>query len=335
MGRARLVSLLALLPLAGCLEFESQSSVSWSPDGGRVAFLSEGRPWIYTLDTGAVTPLPGEGSYLGLAWSPRADWLAVSTAAYVETFRAGEAGFESVHTFSTREPESRIMSLMWHPDGRRLLYSEVTEKAALTTEVDVDSGTVSKPGRGIGLYGPGGDWLLWAVPLDVGRRETLFLERQSTAGAVLPLTAPTFEQDALFTLLPGISDFSPLPLCGVAGKEYVCLGSDKRLAVPENALVFADRRRELLAVVEEPASKEPRLRIVDWQGRPKADGAGFLKAIRSAAGPGEADKETVSVSRLAWSPDGNWLAWVVEGRLCLWNWRNDEVRVHRAPGAAQ
>lgn len=336
MGRARsLAALLALPLLAGCLDFDPRNTISWSPDGSRLAFISEsGTAWIYTLDTGAAVPLSEEGTYLSLSWSPKADWLAVSTAAYVETFHEEEGVFTSSQTFSTRLPESDVTTLMWHPEGGRLLYSEVAKNTGVTTEVDLATGAVSLPGEGIGLYGPGGDWLLWAAPLAVGRRgEAMHFERQTPEGGSLPFEAG-LDEDRFFTVLPGLSDFSESPLCFNTGTEYSCFSASgalqKRAPVPENSMVFADRGRGLFAVFEKWAEDHPVLTIVDEKGRKKADGAKFLKEILES-GPKESDRSSVSVSRLAWSPDGNWLAWVVEGRLCLWNWRNDETRIHVPP----
>jgi WD40 repeat protein len=322
--------------LAGCLDFDPRNTISWSPDGARVAFLSQGKAWIYTLDTGAATPL-SEESYLSLSWSPKGDWLAVSTAAYVEAYHEENGVFVSSLTFSTRLPESDVTTLMWHPDGRRLLYSEVAKNTGITTEVDVATGAVSHPGEGIGLYGPGGGWLLWAAPMAVGRRgEAMHFERQTSEGGVLPLKEAELDEDRFFTVLPGLSDFAESPLCFNTGSEYSCFTAagalQKKAPVPENSMVFADRGRGLFAVFEKWAEDNPELKIIDERGRVKADGAKFLKAISENSPPTGGDEQrTVQVSRLAWSPDGNWLAWVVEGRLCLWNWRNDETRIHASP----
>lgn len=336
MGRTRgLGALLALPLLAGCLNFDPRNTVSWAPDGSRVAFLSHGAAWIYTLDTGAAVPLSEEGSYLSLSWSPKGDWLALSTAAYVEAFHEEGGTFVSSLTFSTRLPESDVTTLMWHPDGERLLYSEVAKNTGVTTEADLSTGAVSAPGEGIGLYGPGGQWLFWAAPLAVGRRgAAMHFERQTPDGRPLPLEAE-LDEDRFFTVLPGLSDFSESPLCFNTGSTYSCFTQDgtlrKRAPVPENSMVFADRSRGLFAVFEKWAGDHPELTIVDSSGRKKADGSKFLKAITEALAPEGGERRTVDVSRLAWSPDGNWLAWVVEGRLCLWNWRNDQARIHAPP----
>ena len=78
-------------------------------------------------------------------------------------------------------------------------------------------------------------------------------------------------------------------------------------------------------------ARDPRISVYDAQGTLKADGAVFLNKILEAAASGEREEKSVHASRLAWSPNGNWIAAVVNGRLCLWNWRNDEVRIHVPP----
>lgn len=339
-GRLTALALLGALPLlSGCLLFDAASTVAWSPSGGRVVFLSEGRPWVYTLGSGKLESLPGDGRYLSVSWSPREEWLAVSTAAYVETFHENAGVFESSQTISTSKHSADLSTLMWHPDGRRLLYSEFEGETAETTEVDIESGAVSHLGAGVGLYGPGGDWLLWAVPISIGKRgDTVVFDRQTPAGDPLP-SDPQMRRlsEDFVDLLAGINDHSALPLCGRADAEFLCLDGkgalERRAVLPAEGRVFPDRRRELFALVEDPQGKEPKLAVYDAQGKLKADGRNFLKAIFEAAKPEEKDDADAQVSRLAWSPDGNWLAWVVNGRLALWNWRNDEIRIHAAPGA--
>ena len=76
------------------------------------------------------------------------------------------------------------------------------------------------------------------------------------------------------------------------------------------------------------------MRVLDARGRTRADGARLLKTLDSELSQAGLDRKdhskTVRASRVAWDPGGNWLAWVVEGRLFLWNWRND-IFVVRAP----
>lgn len=342
-----LAGLCALTLLCGCFQFDGESTIAWAPSGGRVAFLSGGKPWVYSLDAGALSPLPGEGRYLSLAWSPREEWLAVSTASYVEAFHEEDGVFSSSQTFSTETPSPDMSGVvMWHPDGRRLLYSEFSGETATTNEVELDSGVVRHIGAGIGLYGPGGDWMLWSAPVSIGRRsDRVLFDRQNHEGESLSLDGGMAAlEKGFFDMLVGLSDNSPLPLCAPREDperpitDVLCLDASgalvKRATLPARGRVFPDRGRTLFALVEEPGGQEPRLGVYDEAGKLRADGKAFLKRIAETATDQEKEDKTVHASRLAWSPDGNWIAWVVNGRLCLWNWRNDEVRVHRVPADA-
>lgn len=345
---AAFLALGALVLLAGCLEFDAENSISWSPSGGRVAFLSGGKAWIYSLDSGSMRELPTSARYLSIAWSPREDWIALSTSAYVEIFREQGGTFQGGQTFSTTDPSPDMSSVLaWHPDGRKLLYSEFSGESATTTEVDIDSGAVTHMGAGIGLYGPGADWLLWAAPVPIGRRgDKMIFDRQNLAGDSLPLDKDvSILESGFFEMLSSLNDNSPLPLCarrddsGKPGGEIRCLDAEGRLqrraSLPVGGRAFPDRKRSLFAVVDESKDGELRLFVYDARGALKADGALFLKKIEEAASSEEREGKSLHASRLAWSPDGNWIACVINGRLCLWNWRNDEVRVHAPPALVE
>lgn len=170
----------------------------------------------------------------------------------------------------------------------------------------------------------------------------MLFERQDEGGRLLtlPRELPEIFEAGVSEFIAASADPSPRPLCPQRhderrGKtELYCLEADGGLspvaALPGLGRVFPNVARTLFAVLLEPENQPPRLGVYDAYGRRRADGASLVDAVRSAARL-EERRDPVPVSRLAWSPDGNWIAWVVDGHLALWNWRNDIVRVH-SPG---
>lgn len=340
---ARLLSFLPLLALAGCLEFDFASTVSWSPSGESVAFLSRGRPFIYSLKRRALAPLPVPGVYAGLAWSPApaADeegWIALSTVGVVRLACAacGERGGPSLWDFPIAGLGTETI-LQWRPDGRRLLAADFTRDLGATWEIDLETRSASRAGFGAGFYGPGAHWLLWFVPVSVGRRDDfMIVERQAEDGRLLTLEAgaSSLILDGWLAMVDALGDPSPWPLCPARSQEKArrtvvyCVAADgsidRRAVLPAAGRVFPDRSRRLFAVLTDRGEEPPALAVYDGAGRRRADGAALAQAVRDGASEGKGLK----ASRLAWSPDGNWLAWAADGKLFLWNWRNDLVRVH-------
>lgn len=332
--------LCALPLLAGCFQYDQVSTLSWSPSGSRVAFISEGRAWIYALDTGRVSLL-SEKNFTSLSWSPKEEWLALSSDTYVSTFREDGGAFRGAGIYYL-EPGSDFPPLMmWNGSGDRLLVGVGDGEKVYTNEIDPVSGTVERLGSGIGMYG--GEWLLWVAPVAVGRKsDKIVLDRQTRAGESLPLSREaiaTFER-GIFSLFSAFLDNSPMPLCVQrddpdGASQVVCLDGrgrlDVRATLPSGGRIFADRERILFARLEEKSDEPPKLTITDGFGKIRAEGADFLRRIEEVTPLTAAEGSSLKVSRLAFSPDGNWIAWVVRGHLCLWNWRNDVVRIYR-PG---
>ena len=192
--------LFAGLPLvAGCFQYDPVSTVSWSPDGARVAFLAHGTPWIYSLDNGRLDKV-SDDRFASLAWSPRGDWIALSTFTRVATLRETGGVFREAGSYPTSAGPDMPPVLMWHPGGDRLLVGVVTYGKAATDEIEVESGESTRRGAGLGLYGA--DWLLWAAPVSVGRGLSPPVSRH---GGRLGI-----QQRQLVLLLP--REFSPPPL---------------------------------------------------------------------------------------------------------------------------
>lgn len=344
--RAAYLLLAALTLLTGCLQFDSGNTLSWSPSGKRLAFVSGGKAWVYDLESGRMGALPSRREPSGVSWSPRENMIATSTAGLVEFYAEGGDGiFTSSRAFVMPFLGSDALSiLVWHPSGERLIDAEVGNRAAETSEIDLPARAVVRLGPGVGLYGPGADWLLWAAQAPIGRRDdkTVF-DRQAAGGQSQPLgveAVHVLEAGYFDSLTTAQDQRAREPLCArredpARGRtDFYCLDAQgeprRRASLPVVGHIFPDQSRRLFAVLEEKSDQEPTLRIYDGDGRVRAEARTLLKTVREA-GAKDGDSETLRVSRLAWSPDGNWLAWIVGGRLCLWNWRNDVVRVHPPP----
>jgi hypothetical protein len=335
---------LAALPLlTGCLQFDHGNTLTWSPTGKRLAFIAAGKAWVYDLENGAMSALPSRREPSGVAWSPRENLIATSTAGLVETFVEDSGVFFSSAAYVMPFLGSDAVSLLqWHPQEAKLIDAQLGSKGAETSEIDLSAKKASKLGPGIGIYGARGEWLLWGAQAPIGRSEDkVVFDRQSPSGQTLPLPHEAVRVlDAGFIdALTTVQDHtSRQPICArredpQRGRtDFYCLDDEgeprRRASLPLLGNIFPDVRRRLFAVLEEKREQEPTLSIYDGEGRLRAKADKFMKQARLKA-PG--DDRSERVSRLAWSPDGNWIAWVVDGRLCLWNWRNDVVRVHAPP----
>jgi TolB protein len=123
-GNGKLISRLTTLPSV-------ESSPSWSPDGKRIAFVSDryGSPQICVMsaDGSDQHRLTFEGTYnTSPAWSPRGDLIA---------FASMRAGRHSIWLVNPDTMESRPLveegnniDPCWSPDGRFLAFSSDRER---------------------------------------------------------------------------------------------------------------------------------------------------------------------------------------------------------------
>jgi WD40 repeat protein len=341
LSRSRLatLALTAAFPLlAGC-GHEPVSTLDWSADGGRLGFLDDSGAGVYDLTSRRLERLDAR-RYGALAWSPAEPVVAVATGALVEVYSEQDGRFRRTGAWTAGEPGG-VTGLMWHPSGRKLLVLRLRDgSSASTWELDLGSGTAAAVGPGLGFYGPGGDWLLWHNTVAIGSRASIdVFDRQRRDGERLPLPPGTrsgLESENFELLVHAVSERSARPFCVLSGGDQgpstvYCLDEGaalKRvglLPAGTGRYVYPNPQRSLYAAVT-IAGRDAALGVFDAAGRRRADGRRLLDALAEERPRLRAeDPSRLRVSRLAWSPDGNWLAWVVEGRLALWNWRNDVV----------
>jgi len=193
LNRRKVAGLLALLLLPGISACgpDAGTEVSWSPSGRKVGFLSEGRTFIYDLSKGTLQRVPTRlTSASQLAWSPSEAVLAISTQNVVELIMGESGRYASSTTFTI--PDSGPTSdsvLAWSPEDLRLLLMRDggDGKSLETSEIDVSSETIDTA-PGLGMYGPGGRWLLWLNSGKVGHQERTVSAREGLDHAVLPLS---------------------------------------------------------------------------------------------------------------------------------------------------
>ncbi|MBI3552484.1 MAG: hypothetical protein HY077_08190 [Elusimicrobia bacterium] len=318
---------LSLLPfIFGCIP-EPGTQVSWSPSGRKVGFLSGGRPWIYDIESGSLERAAARLTSAGqLAWSSEEGLLAVSTQNVVELLVEERGRFVSSATFAAPamgEVSDEVLS--WNPADRRLLLVQSLGKEIQTSEIALSSGVVDTA-PGVAAYGPEGDWTLWVNQGSVGHQERLIAAREGSGRA--PLILSEADQATLGDAGVEMLSIWGNPLCFSQSHDeqtkVLCFDASGRLrqrAVFAKSIgekqFYMNRQETLFAVLgDEPM-------VFDSLGKVRARGV-RLKAALEREFPGQRE---LHQSNLAWSPDGNWLAAAIDGRLCLWNWRNDVVRV--------
>jgi Tol biopolymer transport system component len=125
------------------------SQVVWSPDGGRIAFVSRDRIVVIGRD-GSGRRIVGRGA--GVAWSPDSSRLAFDSgwAGPIRIVGADGSGTRAV----TSGRYDRAPS--WSPDGTHLLFSRAG--AAGGTESLFVVGSDGSGARPLGIQGADGSW---------------------------------------------------------------------------------------------------------------------------------------------------------------------------------
>jgi WD40 repeat protein len=331
--KAASLASLFLFPLLAACDVSVGTRVAWSPSGRAVAFLSNGRPWVYDFASGSLTKVVAPVATADqVAWSSQESLLAISTRNVVELVSEDQGRYAASAVFTAPELDGATdFVLSWHPKEKRLLLVQSGDKIS-TSEIVASSETIDTS-PGYGVYGPGGSWILWVNQAAVGhQQDRMVFVREGLDHGVLPLS----DEDQAILGDSGSAMMWPWgnPPCVTQkhdeGTKLYCFDEAGRLrmkaALPketetpgngkevDTGAVFINRAQTLFT--------RDSFEIVDAKGKIKTHGKHFMDAVSR-----EIPEAAASTSNIAWSPDGNWLAIVINGRLCLWNWRNDVARI--------
>jgi Tol biopolymer transport system component len=198
----------------GC-DLEHGSSLSWSPDGTRLALASEQRMYVADASSGRLEPLPGCADCTGESptWSP--DGTSVG-------FRRGDGIWVVPPAGGAPERVAAIdgpSSFAWSPDGSRLVVG-ATDGIHLVDLVGGTTRTVfpqaDEEGPGDPTWSPDGDRIAWfSTPRVRGAFTAQLWVGDGSGGTTLlrgfgccvadwegPLWSPDGRQIALFLDLP-------------------------------------------------------------------------------------------------------------------------------------
>lgn len=124
------------------------SAPTWSPDGTKVAFVSDGEQsadvWVVDIGgTGAVNLIRDEAADGSPAWSPDGEWLAfasVRDSVYWELYMVRPDGSDL--TRLTWWEDASDLWPTWSPDGKRLAFSSRRDGNFEIYAMDPDGGNL-------------------------------------------------------------------------------------------------------------------------------------------------------------------------------------------------
>jgi serine/threonine-protein kinase len=196
------------------------SDLVLSPDGQRVAFHRTDRSdaWVMDLRRGVPTQLTHMNGPVGFAWSPHGR-IAFSAGAPPNLWTVDAAGTGAVVRLTT-SAHTQIRPT-WSPDGRAIVFSELTNDLRSTSRIDLqtlwlnaDGSTRLEPylntpfAETEAQFSPGGEWL--AYTSDESGQDEVYLQTFPRGRGKWPISSgggisARWRRDSreLFYLTPG------------------------------------------------------------------------------------------------------------------------------------
>ena len=279
------------------------SSAAWSPDGRRIAFLSDragvANVYVATLDAGgraaAAQPLTrfADGLSGGLFWS--ADSQRVYFPRLGDLWQAPAGGGEPSAVWSTPQAET---NMVLSPDGARVAFVRGDDLAVRALAGGSESVVVAGDGKAVSgiAWSPDGARLVFTLGSTTIRHE----QTPEYSGAKIIYTVS--ERRAGESFVVPASGGRPSLLAGVAGTAPRGWIDKTRFVIDRQS---ADYKRRTIAIADTAAPSTG-----SGQAASTSSAQGALKAIQE-----DVDEKFWSIPAQADpgaqpSPDGKWIAFV-------------------------
>jgi Tol biopolymer transport system component len=295
---------------------DSHSLFSWSPDGRRIAYSSEGSIMVAGVEGSSrrrVTTTHGL-----FAWSPKRDEIAFFVPGRCETGGRCKTTVKTVRpdgshlrTLTSRGSATFFKSgANWSPNGEKLAYPEqLVRKRVPVVDGPVDLVVVSRHGKRHLIKSEGDEWDPEWSP---DGRSILFIRQRSRAGVGLWRCSPTGR--ALRPVIRRVLGQAPATW-SPDGRSIAFTGALTRTGGNHLYLVPAKGGSPREIVAEEASEFSPSW-SPDGSLLAFSDFDGHVRAVRP---DGSGDRAIVTLSNaqffdLAWSPDGRWIAFAAGKR---------------------
>jgi Tol biopolymer transport system component len=295
----------------------SHSFFSWSPDGRRIAYSSEGKIMVASVEESS--PQLVIATHGLFAWSPKRDEIAFFVAGQncetsgrcKTTIKTVRSDGSHVRTLTSRSDATFFKSgADWSSSGEELVFPEqVLERRVPVIDGPVDLVVVSRHGKRHSLRIAGDEWDPDWSP---DGRSILFLRQLSHAGVGLWRSSPTGR--ALRPIVRRVLGRAPAAW-SPDGRSIAFTGVLTRTG-GNHLYVVPSRGGSPREVVEESAFEFAPSWSPDGSRLAFGDFEGHVRVVRP---DGSRDRAIATLSNaeffdLAWSPDGRWIAFAAGKR---------------------